>query len=85
MSMAAGPAGQLTDRTGREEHGSTKGSPEAHEAEAETKDRTEVVADEECGTQGEADGARGEADGGNRALTPPRFAAAGIYVKQAED
>ena len=83
--MADRTSPSLTHRTERDEHGSTKGSPEAHEAEAETKDRTEVVADEECGTQGEADGARGEADGGNRALTPPRFAAAGIYVKQAED
>lgn len=69
--MAGWTGRSLTDRTEREEHGSTKGSPEAHEAEAETKDRTEVVADEKCGTQGEADGARSEADGGNRALTPP--------------
>jgi hypothetical protein len=60
----------LTDRTEREEHGSTKGSPKAHKAEGETKDRAEVVADEECGTQGEAGGARGDADGRDRTLTP---------------
>jgi hypothetical protein len=59
----------LTARIGREEYGSTKGSPEAHEAEAETKNRAEIVADEECGTQGEADGARREPSRRNRALT----------------